>query len=153
MAENGAHIFIRLPPSQPWTELSEIHACCRAVKMCRLHSLRLTQDSDHGGMFCVILMMCSPASFPPPKALCRRHNYVIKFPFLQHSPCTNTEMQALLFFPAGRHWITGVLTLFALKPQFDFWLSTSGETSTDHFCSLCLWGWFPGLRDHFFISS
>lgn len=71
--------------------------------MCALYRLKHRQDSDRGGMFCVILMMHGPASFPPSKALCRRHNYVIKFLFLQHSPCTNTETQALLFFPAGRH--------------------------------------------------
>lgn len=106
-----------------------------------------------GSMFCVILMTHSPASFPPPpKALRRRHSYIIKFLFLQHLPHTNTEMQALLFFPSGRHWTASVLTLFSLNPQIDFWLTTAGETATDHFCSLHLWGWFLAF-EIIFISS
>lgn len=153
MAESTAHVLIKQPPSQLWIDWTEIHECGKAMKnMCMLHSLKHTQDSDCAGMFCVILMTHSPASFPSPKALCRRHNYVIKFPFLQHSPHTNTEMQALLFFPAGRHWITSVLTLFALNPQFDFWLATAGKTATDHFYSFHLRGWFWAF-EIIFISS
>lgn len=70
MAESTAHVLIKQPLSQLWTEWTEIHERGKAMKnMCILYSLKHTQDSDHGGMFCVVLMMHSPASFPalPPR--------------------------------------------------------------------------------------